>query len=70
MKNKLVSEQEHFSEKELEEACTAITSLINKCEKAKDKLKRNSSQETLMERRIRALRISASLIKEKISKEA
>ncbi|MES2650508.1 MAG: hypothetical protein V4663_02155 [Bacteroidota bacterium] len=68
MENNIDSEKVTFSEMKLAEAYTAITSLINKCEKAKDKLKSNSSQETLLKRRIKALQISASLIEDKISK--
>ncbi|UGU14895.1 hypothetical protein LS482_14485 [Sinomicrobium kalidii] len=66
MKNNTAGERIAFSKMELEEACTAITSLINKCEKAK--VKNNSAQETLLKRRIKALQISVSLIEEKISK--
>jgi hypothetical protein len=55
-----------FGEKELEEALVALTSLIDKCEKAKDKLEQSSSQQTLLKRRIKALQIAVSLIKEKI----
>ncbi|WP_206363226.1 hypothetical protein [Sinomicrobium pectinilyticum] len=68
MNNNITGEKITFSKMELEEARTAITSLIHKCEKAKDKVKKNSSQETLLKRRIKALQISASLIEEKISK--
>ncbi|RIH63507.1 hypothetical protein D1164_19730 [Mariniphaga sediminis] len=66
MKNSIVKNNVSFGEKELEEALVALTSLIDKCEKAKDKLEQSSSQQTLLKRRIKALQIAVSLIKEKI----
>ncbi|MGS2764082.1 hypothetical protein [Sinomicrobium sp. M5D2P9] len=56
-----------YSKKELEEANIAIASLIRKCEKAKTTLKENPSQQTLLERRIAALRISMGLIEKELS---
>lgn len=47
---------------ELKEALRAIVSTISKCEKVLPKLKENSAQQTLLKRRIKALRIAADLI--------
>ena len=52
---------------ELEEALRAIISTINKCEKIVPKLKENSTQQTLLKRRIKALQISVDLIKRELS---
>ena len=51
---------------ELSEALRAISSLINKCEKAYTKLTEGTSQHTLMKNRINALNISMKLIKDEI----
>lgn len=51
-----------YSEEELSEALRAIRSTISKCEKVQPKLKENSSQHTLLVRRIKALQISEKLI--------
>ncbi len=51
-----------FSKEDLTEALRAITSLISKCEKAQAKLTQGTPQCTLLKNRIKALRISASLI--------
>lgn len=53
---------------ELTEAKEALTSLLKKCEKAKEKLKEKTSQSTLLERRIKALQVALNLINEKILK--
>lgn len=53
-----------FSKEELIEALRAIESTINKCEKVQPKLKLGTSQHTLPIRRIKALQISSSLIKQ------
>lgn len=53
-----------FSKQELEEAYEAIASTISKCEKVLPKLKQGSAQHTLLIRRIKALNISSSLIKQ------
>ncbi|WP_313511910.1 hypothetical protein [Sphingobacterium sp.] len=47
---------------ELNEAKVAIMSLLSKCEKSLPNLKKNFSQQTLLERRIKALRIALNLI--------
>ena len=56
-----------YAREELEEALRAIVSTINKCEKVLPKLKENSAQQTLLTRRIKALRISVDLINRELS---
>ena len=56
-----------YAKEELEEALRAIISTINKCEKVLPKLKENSSQQTLLKRRIKALQISIDLIERELS---
>ena len=56
-----------YAKEELEEALGAIISTINKCEKVMPKLKENSAQQTLLIRRIKALRISVELIERELS---
>lgn len=51
-----------FTKEDLNEALRAITSLISKCEKAQEKISQGTSQWTLLRNRIKALRISSSLI--------
>jgi len=53
-----------YTEEELGEALRAITSMISKCEKALPKLAAGTSQHTLLVRRIEALRIAESLIRD------
>ena len=53
-----------FTKEELEEALRAIASTISKCEKVEPKLKQGTSQHTLLVRRIKALQIASSLIKQ------
>ena len=55
-----------YTKEELEEALRAIASTISKCEKVQPKLKQGTSQYTLLERRIKALNISAELIKREL----
>ena len=57
-----------YTNKDLSEALRAINSLISKCEKSQEKLAQGTSQCTLLNNRIKALRISSSLI-EKALKE-
>jgi hypothetical protein len=57
---------ERFSKEELEEALRAIASTISKCEKARPKLKRGTSQHTLLTRRIKALRVASVLIQREL----
>lgn len=47
---------------ELEEAVYALTSLISKCEKAKQKLVIGTSQYTLLTRRLEAFNIAITII--------
>jgi len=54
---------EQFSKKNLEDGITALTSLLNKCEKAILKLAPDAPQHTLLTRRIKALKIAVSLMK-------
>jgi len=59
-----------FSEDELGDALHAVESMLSKLEKtkltmeAKDTFRPGSSQQTLMDRRIAALKISAHLIRD------
>jgi hypothetical protein len=56
----------NYTKAELEEAKTALTSTLHKCEKIQDGKKLGASQQTLLDRRIRALRLSLSLIEKEI----
>lgn len=56
-----------YAREELEEARRAIVSTIDKCEKVMPKLKENSAQRTLLDRRIKALQISVELIERELS---
>lgn len=47
---------------DLEEAHTALASTLRKCEKIQAGKKLAASQQTLLDRRVRALRLSLSLI--------
>ena len=55
-----------YSQEELKEALRAIESLLGKCIKAQEKLARGTSQWTLLANRIRALEVSAELIRREI----
>jgi hypothetical protein len=55
------------AKEELEEALGANNSTINKCEKVLPKLKEGSAQQTLLNRRINALKISVDLIERELS---
>ena len=61
---------ERYTQEELNEALRAVTSMIQKCEKALLKLNRGTSQWTLLDRRIKALHISASLMAEALQDKA
>jgi hypothetical protein len=52
-----------YTKHELEEAMTALASTLHKCEKIQEGGKLQSSQKTLNDRRIKALRIALALIK-------
>lgn len=55
-----------YSKEELDEALTALKSLISKCEKAKLNLKEGTSQHTLIVRRIKAFYLSVDLIEKEL----
>lgn len=56
----------NYTKEELEEAKTALTSTLCKCEKIQESKKLGASQQTLLDRRIRALRLSLSLIEKEM----
>lgn len=60
---------ENYSKEELVEAIRAIASTISKCEKVEPKLRQGTSQHTLLIRRIKALKIATSLIKQALESE-
>ena len=60
----LLNAMNDYKKEELEEAKTALTSTLRKCEKVREGKKLGASQHTLLERRIKALRISLSLIED------
>ena len=51
-----------YSKQELDEAMTALASTLHKCEKMQESGKLQSSQKTLNDRRVKALRIALELI--------
>lgn len=51
-----------YTQKELQEAVIVIASIIGRCEKAQIKFKEGTSQHSLLRNRIKALRISKSLV--------
>lgn len=55
-----------FAKDDLEEALRAITSTISKCKRVKPKLRRGTSQHTLLVRRIKALDVAAVLIRREL----
>ncbi|MFA5185454.1 MAG: hypothetical protein WC551_03115 [Patescibacteria group bacterium] len=59
-----------FTQEELEEAFKAIASTASKCEKVLPKLKPGTSQNTLLVRRIKALNIASTLIKQALDEQA
>jgi hypothetical protein len=56
-----------YSKAELEEARTALTSTLHKCEKIDEGKKLGKSQQTLLDRRIKALRLALDLIEKEMS---
>lgn len=56
----------NYSKEQLDEAKAALISTLHKCEKIQDGKKLGASQQTLLERRIRALRLSLELIEREI----
>lgn len=58
-----------YATHELAEALRAITSLIGKCVKVQKKLRKGSSQHTLIKNRLKALRVAAALIKKEAGRK-
>ena len=56
-----------YNKIELQEAKRALLSTINKCEKAFPRLKESSAQQTLLKRRIEALRVAVDLIEKELN---
>ena len=54
-------------EDELDEALTAVQSIIHKCEAAQKKFPRGTAHHTLLERRLRAMYLSRALICRELS---
>jgi len=55
-----------YTKQELEEAITALASTLHKCEKMQDSGKLQSSQKTLNDRRVKALRMALALIEKEM----
>ncbi len=53
-----------FTKEEFIEALGAVTSVIQKCEKAQEKFPEGNSHHTLLRNRLKAMYISKDLIKE------
>ena len=53
---------DEFTKKDLEKALLAITSMISKIEKSKEKFAQGTSQYTLQKNRLEALNIASALI--------
>ena len=58
-----------FSKQELEEAIVSLASTLRKCEKIQEGGKLHSSQKTLNDRRVNALRIALALIEKEMDSE-
>jgi hypothetical protein len=59
-----------YTKYELNEAKTALTSTLQKCEKIDGIKKLGKSQQTLLERRIKALRLALDLIDREMNEDA
>lgn len=57
-----------YKKQELEEAMTSLSSTLKKCEKIQEGGRLQSSQKTLNDRRVKALRIALTLIEREIKK--
>ena len=57
-----------FTKKAMEEALLAITSMISRTEKAKEKFAQGTSQHTLQKNRLKALNIASSLVSKELAK--
>jgi hypothetical protein len=58
---------ENFSEENLVQASQSISSLISKCEKSLEKITGRTSQRTLLQNRISALKIALRLIEKELN---
>lgn len=58
-----------YTKQELEEAMTAISSTLHKCEKMQESGRLQSSQKTLNDRRVKALQIALTLLDKEINKK-
>lgn len=56
-----------YTKAELEEAFTSLTSTLSKCEKIQVGKKLPASQQTLLDRRVRALRLALELIEKEMA---
>jgi hypothetical protein len=59
-----------YTKNELDEAKTALTSTLHKCEKIDESKKLGKSQQTLLDRRIKALQLALDLIDREMDEEA
>ena len=59
-----------YGKSELAEAKIALTSTLHKCEKIQDGKKLAASQQTLLDRRVRALRLALELIDREMNENA
>ena len=57
-----------YSKAELEEAKTALASTLRKCEKIQEGKNLGASQQTLLDRRVRALRLALELIEKELER--
>jgi len=57
----------NYTTEELEEAKISLTSTLWKCEKIQDGKRLGASQQTLLDRRVRALRLALDLIERELS---
>lgn len=58
-----------YTKQELEEAMTAISSTLHKCEKMQESGRLQSSQKTLNDKRVKALQIALTLLDKEINKK-
>ena len=56
-----------YTKEQLEEAKIALTSTLHKCEKIDEGKKLGKSQQTLLDRRIKALRLALELIEKELT---
>ena len=61
---------DNYTKEELEEAKTALMSTLRKCERIQDGKKLETSQQTLLDRRVRALRLALTLIEREMNVNA